>query len=70
MNKTNFKRVCRLYNEGLTTETAIVLIISLSRSNEECAKYILKLMHEVVFPRWFSQHSRGHLPTPDGFRPR
>lgn len=52
MNKTNFKRVCRLYKEGLTTEMALSLIIMLSKSPETCSAHILKFMEMEVFPRW------------------
>lgn len=60
MNKTNFKRILRLYKEGLTTEMAIQLIIMLSKNPEQCAEYLLKFMELDVFPRWqqhnFSRH--------------
>jgi hypothetical protein len=52
MNKTNFKRILRLYKEGLTTEMAINLIIMLSKNPDECSEYILKFMEQEVFPRW------------------
>lgn len=58
MNKTNFKRICRLYKEGLTTEMAISLIIMLSKNPESCSEYILKFMESQVFPRWLS-HNRA-----------
>ncbi len=63
MNKTNFKRICRLYKEGLTTEMAISLIIMLSKNPESCSGYLLKFMEGEVFPRW-ARHNLSPVTTP------
>ena len=52
MNKTNLKRIIRLYNEGLTTEMAISMIIMLAKNVEEASAFILPFMEREVFPRW------------------
>jgi hypothetical protein len=57
MNKTNFKRIIRLYKEGLTTEMAISLIIMLSKNSEDCAEHLLKFMEMEVFPRWVKHNT-------------
>lgn len=56
MNKTNLKRIIRLYNEGLTTEMAISMIVMLAKDVDQAAVYILQLMEREVFPRW-SRHN-------------
>jgi hypothetical protein len=63
VNKTNFKRILRLYKEGLTTEMAINLIIMLSNTPDECSEYIMEFMHQEVFPRW---QAHNFSPRTDG----
>lgn len=52
MNKTNLKRIIRLYNEGLTTEMAISMIVMLAKNVDQASVYILQFMEREVFPRW------------------
>lgn len=66
MNKRTYNRVCRIYNDGLTTEMAISMIIMLATGYPEASKYILKFMKEQVFPRW--RDTKHYPPMPDSMQ--